>query len=55
MRIDKTIEKIQDQALKYVQDELSTIETLLSRSAGRSEEIHKTIDDLQGDLQKVGT
>jgi hypothetical protein len=53
VRINKSIEKIRDQALKYVRDELSTIDKLLSRSAGRSEGIHNTIQELQDNLKKL--
>jgi hypothetical protein len=35
------------QALKYVQDELATIEALLSRAQGQTEEIRRTIEDLE--------
>jgi len=53
IRVNRTIEEIRDQALKYVQDELATIDALLSRSAGQSEEIRKTIDDLRDGLQAL--
>jgi len=53
IRINRTIEEIRDQALKYVQDELATIDGLLSRTAGQSEEIRKTIDDMSGELQEL--
>ncbi len=49
--INKTIEDIRDQALKYVQNEVATIDGLLSRTAGQSEEIRKAIDDLRGGQQ----
>ena len=53
IRINRTIEEIRDQALKYVQDELATIDGLLSRTAGQSEEIRKTIDELRAGLQEL--
>jgi GTP-binding protein EngB required for normal cell division len=55
VRINRTIEEIRDQALEYVQDELSTIDILLSQSAGRSEEIRNTIGELQDYLAKLET
>jgi GTP-binding protein EngB required for normal cell division len=54
IRINRIIEEARDQALKYVQDELATIDALLSRTAGQSEEIRKTIDELR-DGQQVLT
>jgi GTP-binding protein EngB required for normal cell division len=53
VRINRTIEQLRDQALKYVQDELTTIDGLLSRSAGHSEEIRKTINELGERLQEL--
>ncbi|HUJ88658.1 MAG TPA: hypothetical protein VLX12_00575, partial [Syntrophorhabdales bacterium] len=53
VRINRTIEEIKDQALKYVQDELSTIEALLSRTAGQSDEIRTTMNELQQGLQEL--
>jgi len=54
VRINKSIEKIRDQALKYVRDELSTVDKLLSRSAGRSKGISHTIQELRDNLEKLG-
>jgi len=53
IRINRIIEKVRDQALKYVQDELATIDALLSRTAGQSEEIRKTINELRQGLQEL--
>jgi GTP-binding protein EngB required for normal cell division len=53
IRVNRTIEEIRYQALKYVQDELAAIDGLLSRSAGHSEEIRKMIDDLQGGVREL--
>jgi GTP-binding protein EngB required for normal cell division len=47
VRINKAIEGIRDQALKYVQDELSTIDALLSRAAGKTEEIREAQNRLR--------
>jgi hypothetical protein len=46
-RINKAIEGMKKQALKYVQDELATIEALLSRPHGQTEEIQRTIEELK--------
>jgi hypothetical protein len=54
VRINKSIEKIRDQALRYVRDELSTVGKLLSRSAGRSKGISHTIQELRDSLEKLG-
>lgn len=47
VRINKTIEEIRDQALAYVQDELSTIDGLLSRTAGQTQDIRTALGDLE--------
>ena len=46
-RINKAIDGMKKQALKYVQDELATIEALLSRSKGQTEEIQRVIEELK--------
>ena len=46
-RINKAIEGMKKQALKYVQDELATIESLLSKAHGQTEEIRRTIEELK--------
>lgn len=51
VRINKVIEKVRDQAIDYVQKELSTIDALLSQSVDRSAEIRSTIKDLHENLQ----
>ncbi|MDD3474197.1 MAG: hypothetical protein PHS86_15560, partial [Syntrophaceae bacterium] len=53
VRINKTIDDIKNQALDYVRNELSTIDALLSRVSGRTDEIHKTIDDLQEKVNRL--
>lgn len=50
-RINKAIEGMKKQALKYVQDELATIEALLSRAQGQTEEIQRTIEELKEQLE----
>jgi len=52
-RINKAIEGMKKQALKYVQDELATIEALLSRAQGQTEEIQRTMDELKGELKQL--
>jgi len=47
-RINRSIEEMRKQALKYVQDELATIDALLSRTQGQSEEIRRLILELEG-------
>jgi GTP-binding protein EngB required for normal cell division len=53
VRINKTIEQIRDQALTYVQEELSTIDGLLSRTAGHTDDIREAIEDLERSLGDV--
>ncbi len=53
-RINKTIDGMKKQALKYVQDELATIESLLSRAQGQTEEIRKTMEELRKTIEWVG-
>ena len=46
-RINKAIDGMKKQALKYVQDEIATIESLLSRAQGQTEEIRQTMEELK--------
>jgi small GTP-binding protein len=46
-RINKAIDGMKKQALKYVQDELATIEALLLRAQGQTEEIQKAMEELK--------
>lgn len=46
-RINKAIEGMRKQALQYVQDELATIEALLSGDHGQTDDLRKTIDELR--------
>ncbi|HXX33681.1 MAG TPA: hypothetical protein VEM15_04320, partial [Thermodesulfobacteriota bacterium] len=46
-RINKAIDGMKKQALNYVQDELATIEALLSRSNGQSEEVRRAMEELR--------
>jgi GTP-binding protein EngB required for normal cell division len=54
-RINKAIEGMKKQALKYVQEELATIEALLSRAQGQTEEIQRTMEELKGQLERLRT
>jgi GTPase Era involved in 16S rRNA processing len=46
-RINKAIDGMKKQALKYVQDELATIESLLSKAHGQTDEIPRTMEELK--------
>jgi len=46
-RINKAIEGMKKQALKYVQDELATIEALLCRPHDQTEEVQRRIEELK--------
>jgi GTPase Era involved in 16S rRNA processing len=46
-RINKAIDGMKKQALKYVQDELATIESLLSRAHGQTDEIRRMMEELK--------
>jgi hypothetical protein len=51
-RINKAIDGMKKQALKYVQDELATIESLLSKAHGQTDEIRRTIEELKEQLAR---
>jgi len=52
-RINKAIEGMKKQALKYVQDELATIESLLSKAHGQTDAIRRTMDELKRELKQL--
>ena len=52
-RINKAIEEMKKQALKYVQDELATIESLLSKAHGQTDEIRRTMEELRKHLAMI--
>jgi len=52
-RINKAIDGMKKQALKYVQDELATIESLLSQAHGQTEEIQRAINELKVQLERL--
>jgi hypothetical protein len=47
MRINMAIEAMRKQAITYVQEELTTIEALLSKTEGQTDEIRRLISELQ--------
>jgi len=51
--INIAIEEMKDQSLKYVRDELATIESLLSRSHDQTEELKRTIEELKEQLEQM--
>ncbi len=52
-RINKAIEAMKRQALSYVQEEIATIESLLSKTQGRAEEIKNMKEELSGQLSNL--
>jgi GTP-binding protein EngB required for normal cell division len=54
-RINAAIEAMRKQAIGYVQDELATIETLLSQTGGQSEEIKRIISELEKASEHLGS
>jgi GTP-binding protein EngB required for normal cell division len=52
-RINKVIEKMRYQAEKYIKDELATIESLLVNAGGQTDEIQKTMEELQNLLKRL--
>ncbi len=50
-RINRAIEEMRKQAIDYVKEELSTIDAVLSKTHGQTDEINETIKKLQGGLQ----
>ncbi len=51
--INRTIEEMRKQAARYVKDELSTIDALLSRTQGRTEEIRGILDELRSNAKQL--
>ena len=51
-RINKAIDGMKKQALKYVQDELATIESLLSKAHGQTDEIQGAMEELRKHLSE---
>ncbi|HYA14934.1 MAG TPA: dynamin family protein [Syntrophales bacterium] len=52
-RINRAIEEMRKQSINYVKEELSTIDALLSRTQGQTDEIRESIKKLHNDLQEL--
>jgi hypothetical protein len=52
-RINRAIEEMRKQAIDYVKEELSTIDALLSKTHGQTDEINENIKILQRELQDL--
>jgi len=50
-RINRAIEEMRKQAISYVKEELSTIDALLSKTYGQTDEINESIQELNEGLQ----
>lgn len=55
VRINKTIDEIKNQALEFIKNELSTIESLLTQVAGKTEKIAAEKEELAVLLKKTGS
>ncbi|MGD0237267.1 MAG: dynamin family protein [Syntrophorhabdales bacterium] len=53
VRINKVIGQMRDQAIQYAQDECSTIDVLLSQTAGQTEEIRKSVSIIREQLDRL--
>lgn len=52
-RINRAIEEMRNQSLKYVQNELITIESILSNPNAQTEEIQRAMEELKNQLERV--
>lgn len=52
-RINKAIDEMKKQALNYIQEELTTIESLLVKARGQTEEVRKTMNILRAELERI--
>jgi hypothetical protein len=52
-RINRAIEEMKKQALEYVEDELATIGSLLSKAGGQTDEIRRTMEELEEGLKRL--
>jgi hypothetical protein len=52
-RINRAIEGMRKQALKYVQDELTTIESLLSQVQGQTDQIRRTMNEIGSQMKSL--
>jgi len=55
VRINKTIDEIAEQGLKYVSDELSTIDAIVSKTVRDTENIRSMMLDLQKGVKTLGS
>lgn len=55
VRINKTIDEIAEQALKYVEDELATIEALLLGTEGRTDDIRVVLQGLRDNFSALNS
>ncbi|HOV90732.1 MAG TPA: dynamin family protein [Syntrophorhabdaceae bacterium] len=53
VRINKTIDEIKDQALEYIHNELTTIESLISQAGGNTDRIKSIRDDIAGRIESL--
>lgn len=51
MRINDAIEAMKKQAMTYVEEELATIEALLSKTQGQTDDIRRLMATLQKSLE----
>ena len=52
-RVNRAIEEMRKQAIKYVKEELSTIDALLSKTHGQTDEINETMKQLRAGLHDL--
>ncbi len=52
-RINQVIDEMKKQALKYIQDELTTIDSLLSKAYGQTEKTRRVMDELKTQLEDL--
>ncbi|HOE17295.1 MAG TPA: dynamin family protein [Syntrophorhabdaceae bacterium] len=53
VRVNKTIDEIEEQALRYVRDELATIDAIVSKTVGDTEKICSMMLDLQKSVKML--
>ena len=53
VRVNQAIEGVKDQALRYVREELATIDALLSGTAGQTDEVREILEGIESDLTNV--
>jgi len=55
VRINKAIDEIKDQALEYVRNELTTIDSLLSQAGGQTDRIRAIRDEIAEKIEGLGS